>query len=348
MGSSILSKHTGFHIGLSALVDIYHRRHLTNRIVSRRPIARWNCNGFMSNLSPNLDGEERGRMLIESSRGIIAEAKNGSFPSSFDAEGLTRVKDVGRTSIKYDLGANSIVLARAIRDFANVHNPHQRLEGFAALASEIVKRERLVSFSVMDLSEITHAVGVVALKRLNGPYCSRETHCESLLLADLMSHVLWEFIDRECYITISLDGGSSQDKQWISIEGVSNILFCLKRTREVLEVPGRDSLESRVGIMCTSLMVKHTKKEAIYSCSPLHAVSILRSLMSIRKDVDSAEVSAFKLLLAQIVRKRHLISEWDALEQLITRLELRWVECDSKTRIIPRMVREQLAMQSFR
>ena len=290
----------------------------------------------MMNLLKRSEPEVCGKFLITAANVAAHQVNRGILLDTVASKTICRLLGASLDCIAT---LHSVHVSRALRCLTAVDHRESVDDLFAPLLGEILRPERLVSFSAMDLSEIAHSISSLSRRRTGDSLCSDSWK----MMGMVMTAVLTEFIERSTYINIRISPRSKSDKQWISIQGLSNISFSLVATISSLALDSRTDIKTRLASVCYDLVANNSEKQAIQSCQPFHVLSIISNLSLLDDRVSKDEVKAVKLLLSELVRKRHSLTEFEEIHQTLSLLEKRWRNLDSSIRNVPLIVRDRLA-----
>ncbi len=278
-------------------------------------------------------------MLINAAHIISRAAHRGFF--SPNGEVVSQVIRLIQNSVQTSDKIHGVFLARSIRVISLSVPSHPERDIVESLikklAFEITKPERIESFTAMDLVEIIHsAATILGIRGLD-----EWGEIENIMFA-LLSALFTEFIHRSDYINIRLEKRNISDKQWISIQAVSNILFSASVSRNAITTLDFMDLTSSLAAVCGKLLMQHSDKAAFQSCQPFHIISILRSFVRLSPSSSPHEILLFRKLLAEFLRKPRMSAEAQELDLLLGVIEERWDGGDIRTRGILKFVRDRI------
>ena len=234
---------------------------------------------------------------------------------------------------------HAVYIARAARAMTALPLNESELQILESLIAESVRPARLESFSAMDLSEVLHSFAIIVSN--NKVFLTRiSSHTVSRFIESLLR----EFLQRSSYINIQLTRKNRGDRQWLSIQAVSNILYALATLRgNAGDIVAKD-IEKEIVKLSNDLICNHCEKIALQSCQPKHVLSILRSQIILNTPTTRNEEKASRLLLAELIRKGGVseVRDRDDLSEILRNLETRWSTCSDETRNIPFIVRNRI------
>ena len=224
--------------------------------------------------------------------------------------------------------AHGVYVARAFRALTPL-TPSANLEPtLQPLLEQAVKKERISSFSAMDISEVCHSVDKIKRGITN------ETHLTHRL-DFLLQKLFQELLDRRDYMRVQLDKRHKRDDQWLSIQAISNILYATRG------YGGDASLRGEVAELLLNLCAYHAEVDALKSCQPIHVVSIIESCITASHLKHPSELRAFKKLLDELLRKRRFIDDSTHIHRMLQSLHERWASCTPAARsFIVRLTQE--------
>lgn len=234
---------------------------------------------------------------------------------------------------------HAVYIARAARAMTVLPLNEAELEILESLIAESVRPARLESFSAMDLSEVLHSFAIIVSNNKD-----ILTRISPRTFSCFIESLLREFLQRSSFINIQLTRKNTGDRQWLSIQAVSNILFALSIIRTAIGDIVAEDIEKKIVELCNDLICNHCDKIALQSCQPKHVLSILRSQIVLNSQTTRSEEKAFRLLLAELIRKNGVSEarDRDELFDILRNLETRWSSCSSETRNIPFIVRNRI------
>ena len=334
---------TNMFLTLSHANGIIQKQRLTQLMTSlveltNTPLAPEELEQLANSLTPLaefLDGS-KGVLCVTAANLLSRQMKQGSYPLTPHIS-HSLVSLLSASAAFWD-SMHAVYIARATRAMTVSSFTDLEQNLLRSLMDECRRPARLESFSAMDLTEIIHAVTLISLDQSTNS--SWFTHA---FVCDFIKLLATEFIERAPYMHMRIKRDSSADRQWISIQAISNILFSLSRATDSSEAYDWKGIQAKLVDICNDLICHHSEKDALKSCQPKHVLSIIRSQIRLKPTTSSIEVKAMRLLLSELVRKNGAMEgrERDELDELLLTLEGRWRIHDYETRSIPSIVRHR-------
>lgn len=244
---------------------------------------------------------------------LIANQLNRGFwpPDSYLMSTMTALLSA---SVPHLPGAHGVYLARAFRAVSVLSGTSEREMLIESLLQEADRKERIISFSAMDISEICHSA--IRIRRNNEPGSSSIPQLDSFV-----NRLLSELLDRQHNLRIQLTRRSRRDDQWLSIQAVSNILYS---TCTIVSEP---DLGRQIAGLMMDLCSRQAEREAVASCQAIHLISIIQSTLTLSAEILPHELRCFKKLLDELSRKRDHVGDLVAVNQLLESVQTRWRAC---------------------
>jgi hypothetical protein len=227
----------------------------------------------------------------------------------------------------------SLEIAKAIRAWSSAPLTDQNVDYFDKVLKEASTQMRIEAFSAMDISEILHSCAMIT----RTPPASGIPPAIGVSIREATERLILEFINRSRYITVKIGPVGRQDKQWLSIQGLSNIFFAARELKMWDPTCVAVYRIGEISIILQTLVLNHCDKQAINSCQVFHCFSVIKGIIESASAPTEDEVQCVTRFLNQIVRRKETVRKPD-LRQTLFDLDARWKNMDSRTRSIPNLV----------
>ena len=279
----------------------------------------------------NVDVEAKLSSAAISANRLAAKIRTGQIDPCI---AIQTVQDLLLSLSDNDLQAmRCLDISKAMRAWTVLPVTENNVEYLNQVLEEASRRARIEAFSAMDISEILHSCSTIAGNIPDSAIFQavRSSLCQAA------QDILGEFLSRAQYITVKIVSVGREDKQWLSIQALSNILFASRQLRKwnpacISQSPHEDLTSALI-----SLILNHCDKSAINSCQAFHCVAMIEGIIESTSTPSPTEVKCVTRLLNEVVRKKETI-RIPELSRVLMDLEVRWKDMDKQSRLIPSLV----------
>lgn len=263
------------------------------------------------------------KALILAANSLSNLIKRGFLDRSLLSHDL--ISELLEAAIRTSSGIVGTLLARSFRA-ASILDPTPRAgKLISELLAEAAATERLLHYSAMDLSELTHSSHQILArwKETDASGC-----CFQRGLSSFVKSLSEEFVERRTNIEIRLQKTSTRETETMTIQSVSNILFALAEIQKNGFDVGKHSRRDS-SVAAIHLLGHHTEIEAFRSCQVHHVITLLDAIHVANAPVTSSVSRVFRQLLLELERRFDQIDSTKELERKL--IELSKYAKDSKT-----------------